>query len=87
MEGYGRNELKQVENRRNWENSMKQANQGNSIDQIARTGWLDLPEAQRRSAGPWCHGANFRKTDRKFPFSALQTLENLSERILPLLAI
>ena len=47
MEGYGGKKQKRVENRQN------RLNQGNSVDQFARTGRLDLPEARRRSVGPW----------------------------------
>ena len=62
-------------------------NQGNSINRFARSGGSDLPEVHRRDTGPWHHGASFRESTSVFPFLALQTLGNFSERILLLLAI
>ena len=81
MEGYGKKELKRVENRQN------RKNQGNSIDRITRSNRPDLLEAQRHGTSPWRHDTNNQEGTSNFPFSARQTLETLSERILLLLAL
>ena len=44
-------------------------------------------ERQRRGVGPWHGSASFWETKPDFPFLTWQTLSNLAERILTLLAI
>ena len=57
------------------------------MQKLGQFGRPDLPEAQRSGARPLRRGAKFREGTLEFPFSTLQTLGNLSKRILLILAI
>ena len=56
--------------------------QSNSVDRFAKSGQLDLLEAQYCDARPWHRSGSFWETKPEFPFSTWQTLENLSKCIL-----
>ena len=63
---------------------MKRAKSWQTGRPSSQSFWI---EAQSHGASPWRRGASFRETKSDFPFSALQTLGNLAERILTPLAI
>ena len=74
------NELKPIENRRNWQNSTQLGNFGKSGRPVLAMSWS-------RSAAYWRRGSSSRETIINFFFRTVQRLGNLADRVLTLLAI